>query len=209
MKKESGYVQEDPSMLNAQYFAVRPASVVSPARRLSGADSRRASKVSMGNSQTGDSEELELPNIGDIDALLRALRASRIDREKIDAIDSYLEHAEDNFLRLQEEMHEIMSLFVFQASRRVLLTRLSQVHYETLKLIDEGVGTEQLRQKAHNLTSAIKHADEEVRRLEYWSDIKEMVVEGETNGAMNHGQGWDESWRGLDTSGPAEPAAPA
>lgn len=208
VKKDSGYVQEDPSMLNAEYFAVRPASVNSLARSPSRADSRRASKVSTTNSQKADLEELEQPDIEDIESLLRVLRASRIDREKIEAIDSYLEHARDDFASLEGEMHEIMSLFVFQASRRLLLTRLAHVHDQILRMIDEGDSSEQLRRKAENLTAATKHADEEVRRLEYWSDIKEMVVEGDTKGAMEHCEGWDKSWRGLDTSGRAEPPAP-
>jgi hypothetical protein len=214
VKKDVGYVQEDPSMLNAHYFAVRPASSKSAsptARSPSRGDSRRESKVSRvstANSQTAEYEELEDPDIEDLESLLRIMRASRIDREKIEAIDNYLEHASDDFTGLEKEMHEIMSLFVFQASRRLLLTRLAHIHDETVGLIDAGDGTEQLKQKAHNLTAAIKHADEEVRRLEYWSDIKEMVVEGETKGAMEHGEGWDKRWRGLDTSGPAEPPAP-
>lgn len=208
VKKNTGYVQEDPSMLNAEYFAVRPASVASAARSPSRAGSRRASKVSTANSQTAEFEELEQPDIEDIESLLRVLRASRIDREKIEAVENYLDHAGDDFASLAGEMHEIMSLFIFQASRRLLLTRLAHLHAHTLRMIDEGDSSEQLRRKADNLTAAIKHADEEVRKLEYWSDIKEMVVEGETKGAMEHCEGWDGRWRGLDTSGPAEPPAP-
>ncbi|KAB5525761.1 hypothetical protein GE09DRAFT_1010355 [Coniochaeta sp. 2T2.1] len=209
VKKDSGYVQEDPSMLNAQYFSVRPASTASLGRSTSrGGSSRRGSKVSVTNSQNGDMAELQQPDIEDVESLLRAMRASRIDREKIEAIDNYLEHTADDFARLEREMHEIMSLFVFQASRRLLLTRMAHIHDQTTKLIEGGDGSEKLKQKAKNLTAAIKHADEEVRRLEYWSDIKEMVVEGETKGAMDHCEGWDERWQGLDTSGPAEPAAP-
>jgi len=209
VKKDSGYIQEDPSMLNAGYFAVRPASVASSRSPSRGQQSsRRGSKVSTSNSQYADVEELEKAGIRDTDSLLRAMRAARIDREKIEAVDSYLEHGTNDFGRLEGEMHEIMSLFVFQASRRLLLTRMAQIHDHTLKAIEEGDKSEQLRQKAQHLTAAIRHADEEVRRLEYWSDIKEMVVEGETKGAMDHCQGWNERWRGLDTSGPAEPAVP-
>lgn len=204
VKKDSGYVQEDAGMLNAKYFTVRPSSVASPARSPSRAESRRTSKASMAGL-----EELEKPDIRDMETLLQALRASRIDREKIEAIYNYLEHAEDNLGRLGGEMHEIMSLFVFQASRKVLLTRLTQVFDETQRLIAEPQASGQLRDKLENLTAAIKHADEEVKRLEYWSDVKEMVVEGESKGAMEHGQGWDERWRGVDNSGPAEPRAPA
>lgn len=199
VKKDSGYVQEDPGMLNAHYFAVRPASAAGHARRLSRASSRRGSKASISNSQTAELEEVEHTDIHDIDTLLRNLRASRIDREKIEATDNYLEHAGDDFAGLEGKMHEIMSLFVFQASRRVLLTRLARIHDQTLKSIAGAGNSEQLRQRAEHLTSAVRHADEEVRRLEYWSDTK---------GTVDHSQGWDERWRGLDTSGPAEPAAP-
>jgi hypothetical protein len=163
--------------------------------------------VSISNSQAADFDELERPDIEDIETLMGALRASRIDREKVEAIDNYLANAKDNLGSLDEQMHEIMSLFVFQASRRILLTRLAQIHEQTLMVIDQGGGLE-LRQKADNLTAAIKHADEEVKRLEYWSDVKEMVVEGESKGAMDQGQGWDETWRGVDNSGPAKPRAP-
>lgn len=208
VKKHSGYVQEDPGMLTAQYFAVRPASVAGHARSLSRASSRRESKASMPISQIAEFEEVEEADICDAEALLRALKTSRIDREKIDAIDNYLEHAEDGFAGLAGRMHEIMSLFVFQASRRVLLTRLVHIHDQTRKLIAGGDDSEQLRQKVQHLASAMNHADEEVRRLEYWSDIKEIVVEGETKSAVDYCQGWDERWRGVDASGPAEPAAP-
>ncbi|KAB5554560.1 hypothetical protein GE09DRAFT_1121495 [Coniochaeta sp. 2T2.1] len=195
VKKDSGYVQEDPGMLNAQYFAVRPASA-------------SVGSASVAKSQNGDIEDVEQPDIEDVASLLRAMRASRIDREKIEAIDNYLEHAADDFARLEREMHEIMSLFVFQASRRLLLTRMAHIYDQTTKLIEGGDSSEKLKEKSKNLTAAIRHADEEVRRLEYWSDIKEMVVEGETKGAMDHCEGWDERWQGLDSSGPTEPAAP-
>lgn len=207
VRKASGYVQEDPSMLDAQYFIVRPASVASASRSLSRVDTRRTSKASIARSQASGIEESEQADISDIESLIRALRASRIDREKIEAIDNYLEHTEDNLEPLEREMHEIMSLFVFQTARRVLLSRLTQVYDETQELIQDGKGgSEPLRQKVEHLRAAIKHADEEVKRLEYWSDVKEMVVEGDSKGAMDHRQGWDEErWRGLDNSGPAGP----
>lgn len=214
VKKEAGYTQEqeDPSMLDSQYFIVRPASVTSHIRSSSRADSRRLSKVSTTNkSEISDIEEIEQQELTDLDSLIHALRISRIDREKIQAVDNYLEHTEDDLEPLERGMHEIMSLFVFQTARRVLLSRLTQVHDEIQDLLDEGKGedVESLRRKAKHLKAAIKHADEEVKRLEYWSDMKEMVVEGDVKGAIDHRQGWNEErWQGLDNTGPAHPNPP-
>lgn len=212
VKKASGYQQEqeDPSMLDDQYFIIRPASAASHVRTLSRADTRRTSRASIARSHVTDVEETQQAELMDIESLIRALRASRIDREKIEAIDNYLEHTEDNLEPLEGEMHEIMSLFVFQTARRSLLSRLTQVYDETHELVEESKGEnlEKLQQKIQHLKAAIKHADEEVKRLEYWSDVKEMVVEGDSMGAMDH-KHWDEErWRGLDNSGPAEPRPP-
>lgn len=214
VKKESGYIQEqeDPSMLDSQYFIIRPASVASHIRSSSRADSRRLSKVSSANkSEIVAVEETEQYDLTDIDSLIHALRISRIDREKIEALDNYLEHTEDDLEPLEREMHEIMSLFVFQTARRVLLSRLMQVHDDVQDELEQGKGgdVESLRRKVEHLKAAIKHADEEVKRLEYWSDMKEMVVEGEVKGAIDHSQGWNEErWQGLDNTGPAHPSPP-
>jgi hypothetical protein len=116
-----------------------------------------------------------------------------------------LEHGEDDLVHLQDEMHDIMSLFVFQASRKVLLASLTQIYDDTVEQ-KKKEDIPRLQRKVDNLEAAIKHADEEVRRLEYWSDVKAMAESGESKGAVNHKQGWDETWQGLDKSGPAEPA---
>jgi len=154
-----------------------------------------------------------------VDDLLQVLRASRIDREKIDALDNYLDHAEDDLAGLQDVMHEIMSLFVFQASRRVLLTKLTEVYDRAVTERDEwrgknntvgdaASGAVDLEKRVTNLAAAVQHADEEVKRLEYWSDVRGMVQEGAIKGAVDEGQGWNSDWQGLDRSGPKAPPPP-
>lgn len=101
-----------------------------------------------------------------------------------------------------------MSSFVFQASRRQLLARLQRTfdaasenrrnHREHEDYTND---TEERRYQ--NLLQAVKAADEQVRRLEYWSDVKELVQEGETEGAVDTAQGWGSEWQGIDASGPA------
>ena len=152
------------------------------------------------------STEIEIAkmDIEDIDMLMEVLRLSRIDREKIEAVESYLEHGTDDLAQLENEMHEIMAIFVFQASRRILLTKLTEAYDQAVRQQKEH-DTPELRRRAGSLKAAIKHGDEEVRRLEYWSDVKGMVNSGQTRTAVDKDKGWDGSWQGLDQSGPAEP----
>lgn len=184
----------DPHMLSTEYFTVRPSTETT--RPGSNASSRHSASIS--------SWALEKTDIADMETLMSVLRRARIDREKIEAVESFLEYGEEELAQLQEKMHEIMAIFVFQASRRVLLSKLHELFEETqeeLRANDTG----RLQRRSNNLAAAIRHADEEVTKLEYWSDQKRLVKEGETKTAMDHSCGWDDSWRGLDNSGPRAP----
>ncbi|CAK7225870.1 hypothetical protein SBRCBS47491_006035 [Sporothrix bragantina] len=244
----------DPHLLNPDYFTVLPAA----ARRSSSrASSRHASRLSLaaasmapssksggaGGEANGVEDENDeslytMPKeIVDADVLMCFLRVARIDREKIEAVDNFIEHAGEDLVRLQDFMHEIMALFIFQASRRTLLTHLTKAHDAAVaarqKATDATEATESDKGKAAEaegaaaglgggedlvqnlrslgrrvgyLTAAVKHADEEVRRLEYWSDIKAMAQRGATTGAVGGHEGWDaHQWQGVDSSGPAPP----
>lgn len=189
-------------MLNTDYFTVRPASDRKRRSQASLASSRVPSKASM--SQVSSMEVgSEKPDIDDIETLMQILRQARIDREKLEAVENYLEHAID-LSRLEEEMHDIMSLFVFQASRRLLLGRLMQIYDETTEQLEQH-DTGELRNRRDVLKPAIKHADEEVRRLAYWSDVKQMAEGGESRGAVDGDKGWQNGWEGVDQSGPTQP----
>lgn len=198
-------------------------------------------------SELEEEEEEEPPRT--IDELMAVLRRSRIDREKLEAVEAYIGHCEDDLARLGDRMHEIMALFVFQASRQLLLTRLTHLHDEYVHDIGGGGGgggrgqgtgknkgkerearkggggdllvvpeatdrrvaeeekrsreedPETRRRKAESLAAAVEHADEEVRRLRYWSDIKGMAERGESGAAVDPRAGWAPGWEGLDRSG--------
>ncbi|KAI8966567.1 hypothetical protein F5Y11DRAFT_108370 [Daldinia sp. FL1419] len=188
IKKGHGYQMNDPHM-NNEYFSIAPSRIGS---RISQDTSRR--------SRDGD-EAVAMVEITTTDELMFVLRKSRIDREKLEAVENYIERCTDDLQKLQDHMHEIMSLFVFQATRKLLLAKLIQLHDDQVDKRQKGkfLATQQ---KAENLAAAIKHADEEVRRLEYWSDIKGMAESGESRGAVDCGKGWDRDWVGLDKSGP-------
>lgn len=203
-EKQMQDISADPYMLNTDYFTVRAAS--HPKHLSNGSlGSRVASKSSM--SQLSASEMEEQPDIQDMETLLRTLRYARIDREKREAVYNYLDHATD-LSELQTEMHEIMSLFVFQASRRQLLSHLMRKHDETVQeLASKGSKDKAwLRPRKKALDAAVKHAQEEVRRLAYWSDVKRMAEDGELRDSFDSEQGWFDANSGLDQSGPAPPS---
>lgn len=197
VKKKPEDVSEDPHMLNSDYFTVTPAN---HSRASSVAGSRRES-ISRASIQMSIAEEK--PDIDDVWTLMAVLKASRIDREKIEAVENYLEHAKDNLEHLQDEMHDIMGIFVFQASRRLLLSRLTQIYDDAVAADGKEDESGDLKERKKHLAAAIKHADEEVKRLSYWSDVKGLAENGEAKQAVEECEGWNESWQGLDQSGPA------
>jgi hypothetical protein len=201
-KKNNDDISVDPHMLTDDYFNVRPASDRTRRSQQSLASSRVASKTSLTQASTSEMEQVK-PDIEDMETLLQTLRLARIDREKLEAMENYLKNAID-LSQLDNEMHEIMSLFIFQASRRALLSHLMGVYEET-KAEQEKNDSAELRERTSALKDAAKHADEEVRKLAYWSDVKQMAEAGESNGAVDGAKGWPGDWQGLDQSGPVEP----
>lgn len=189
-------VSSDPHMLSTEYFTVRPSTETA----------RSDSRASVSVSSWVSANAGEKPDIDDIEDLMAILRRSRIDREKLEALDSFLEHGEEDLSHLQHKMHDIMGLFIFQASRMVLLAKLNQVYEQALEELKNN-DTGRLQRRTNSLKAAIHHADEECKRLEYWSDVKDVVREGTAEAATDKCGGWDESWRGVDNSGPPEPDA--
>ncbi|KAK8045140.1 meiotically up-regulated protein [Apiospora rasikravindrae] len=218
IKKGVGYQANDPHLLNPEYFTVEPAAAKHvPLRDGASSILDTASRTSACVLHEEDAVS-EKKDVESVDMLMVLLRVSRIDREKLDAVQSYLEHAADDWLDLQNHMHEIMSIFVFQASRRLLLTRLMGIHDDVVRKLEEqkragknkAEGHDEnpndqpdsnLEVKVKNLAAAVTHADEEVRRLEYWSDVKGMAEGGESGGAVAGDRGWEGGWEGVDQSG--------
>ncbi|CAJ2503278.1 Uu.00g106720.m01.CDS01 [Anthostomella pinea] len=212
VKKGFGYQAIDEHFMNTDYFTVtsprqKHRSTVAIAAQVEQANVGQQSRASqeLGLTiqkmlQEDDDKAYAKVVVKTADDLVPVLRLSRIDREKLEAVENYIENTADELLKLQDYMHEIMSIFVFQSSRKLLLTRLIQLHDEVVEKQRKGESRE-TQKMAENLSGAIRHADEEVRRLEYWSDIKGMAENGESGGAVDRVKGWDHGWEGLDNSG--------
>lgn len=194
---------------NLDYFHTHSPSVLSPqvsrvgSRAPSRGPSRSPSRFSTTQASSAEPEQ-DRPDIEDIHVLLHVLRSARIDRERREAIENYIEHAKD-LSELQHEMHEIMSLFIFQQSRRQLLSYLLHKHEKAAKAWEEDESLKsKLRKEA--LDAAAKHAEEEVCKLVYWSDVKQMAESGELRDVVGTCEelGGD-PWQGLDKSAPEPP----
>jgi len=148
--------------------------------------------------------------IRDIPTLMNILKTAPIDREKIVAVKKFIEESEEDLHYLAENIPAIMSMLVFQNSRRQLLTSLMNTfdavsaHREEHKKHKEAEDEAEER-RIDNLLKAVKAADAECKTLEYWSDIRSMTENGETVGGADDAYGWSHKWEGVDSSGAAHP----
>lgn len=210
-RQHSGYKTMEGHMLNSDYFTIHPnherERSISPDQRGSSIDARY-SLAALAKKEAEEAMNFEdIRSIGD---LMKSLKFCRIDREKTEAVESFVKNGDDELYYLKERMAEIMSRFIFQSSRKHLLAHLSQKFEEATDVgeakgdgksnPDEDSGTKRLKY----LEAAIAAADEQVKRLEFWSDIKRMAEDGDTQGALDESQGWTQDWQGLDNSGPKD-----
>ncbi|KAI9805715.1 MAG: hypothetical protein M1833_005208 [Piccolia ochrophora] len=221
--------------LNSDYFSIH--------RGRSHAQDKVTSRGSSleRDSSADESVTIEVDNIA---ALMHVLKTGKLDREKVDAVSRFLEQGGEDTYYLAEEMPQIMSNLLFQASRRRILDQL-QHSYEMASSSEHPSPRKAPSRKAtsrsespsspkassppehspspkastpedlssndrhlSNLRAAIAAADAQVKRLEYWSDIKHAVQSGEAGGATEEKSGWGPEWQGVDSSGPANREVP-
>ncbi|KAF2267722.1 hypothetical protein CC78DRAFT_530522 [Lojkania enalia] len=148
--------------------------------------------------------------IKDIPTLMGRLKKSTIDREKIVAFTKFINEAGEELHYLAEQVPAIMSMLIFQNSRRQLLSNLTtafdaaKAHRAEHKKTGQPENEVEERRINH-LLRAVDAADAECRKLEYWSDIRKLTENGEAMNATDLASGWDEKWQGLDGSGAAHP----
>jgi hypothetical protein len=188
---------------------------------------RTATTATGMDSDRGESGQYSLDEeIRNVPTLMRKLKGAAIDREKIVYINRFIDEGGEELHYLAEEVHNlpydhmayvltypqipaIMSMLIFQNSRRQLLSTLTatidaaqthrESHQETGKPENEAE-----ERRINNLLKAIEAADAECKKLEYWSDIRGLVEDGRAGNAMDEGS-WGPGWEGLDVSGPSHP----
>ncbi|GAO46693.1 hypothetical protein G7K_0917-t1 [Saitoella complicata NRRL Y-17804] len=129
-------------------------------------------------------------DIRDVNALERALKRARLDREKITALRNFLHDAPTEISVLAPRIPTLLSTFVFQSSRTEVLKLLVaehdrlHAHMRRNSCVNPDAGgwtghSELEGERERGLGEAVRAAEEFVGRggLEYWSDVRN-VVEG-------------------------------
>ncbi|EMC92545.1 hypothetical protein BAUCODRAFT_38615 [Baudoinia panamericana UAMH 10762] len=171
--------------LNADYFTIHP-KTLKPLSDVS--DPAKRARLARMHAEMEDEPDVEKIDITDIGSLIRILRKASVDRERLVAVRRFVDGGGEELYYLGQRMPEIMSLFVYQSSRRQLLSNLV-AHHETaheqqqdLASHDHDKDTEEKQKKhadavrrADNLHAAVQAAESQVKHLEYWSDIRDMA----------------------------------
>ncbi|KAK4504162.1 hypothetical protein PRZ48_005078 [Zasmidium cellare] len=172
-KDTTHHTKERGHELTADYFTIHPKSLRS--------GQTSSNTDALVKAPFFDVDEMEINSIGD---LFLALRKSTIDREKIVAIKKFASGGGDELFYLGDRMEDIMGMLMFQSSRRQLLNDLTSRHEEAHREQKELDGHQhedsdekqvehnKKAKHAENLLKAVHAAEEQVQRLEYWSDIK-------------------------------------
>lgn len=92
-------------MLNADYFTIHASRDRSVDSSIGSRTLNRFSYAS--NVGANNDEDDEIEEISDIRALMRVLRKARIDRERIEAIEGFLNHGGEDVFYLAEKVHSI------------------------------------------------------------------------------------------------------
>ena len=123
-------------------------------------------------------EEPVEEDIRNIPALTKALRRATVDREKVNAVKNFVQNGGDELYYLEEQIPNIMSQFVFQNSRRQLLScLLHTVENATNTPIASGKKPETdpaASRRIDNLSKALHAAEQQAKTLEYWSDVQNV-----------------------------------
>ena len=190
----------DAHMLNADYFTIHTKRDRSRESSAKGSTNNRSSYLGTQPIDTGSEQEDE--EISNILALMKALRKTTVDRKKIEAINNFLEHADDDIHYLPEYMDEIMGMFMYQTSVRQLLARLQNVFDSTTShrrehLEQDNPEDDREQRRLDSLLAAMRAADDHVKDLEYWSDVKRVTKNGRTNGKQGDDQDSESGQDGL------------
>lgn len=160
-------------ILAGDYFTIHPKRDRSPTSTL--ATAARESYTSQ-RTATEDAPD----SIDNIAYLLKSLRLATIDREKVDSVKKFLSQGGEELASLEDQIPEIMSLFVFQTSRRQLLEILqreaaeAQKHRDEHDAEDRPEGAAESR-RTDNLLKAMRAAKNQIGGLDYWSDRKHVL----------------------------------
>ena len=160
-------------VLTGDYFTIHPKRDRSPTSTLA-----TTARASLPNQRAGLDDPPE--DVDNVVNLLKALRLAAVDREKIDVVRKFLKQGGEELTYLEPQIPEIMSLFVFQTSRRQLVELLQHEAAGAQKHRDEHDAKGRPEGQAEsaridNILKAMRTANGQIGGLEYWSDRKHVL----------------------------------
>lgn len=169
-------------LLTAEYFTIHPRREPSPDSLGDRTTADRSTYLS--SFTNGDESDEESEDITNLVALMAALRKSRVDREKIAAIQNFLKHGDDELYYLADHMDDIMGLFIYQTSRRqfqiLLLETLDTTVGDSDTTFDGSADDgESGRRRSDNLLKAVRAANVHINDQDYWSEIRSKADIGD------------------------------
>ncbi|KAJ5723293.1 Meiotically protein [Penicillium malachiteum] len=161
---------EKAHMLTEDYFTIHSSKTKAREQSIAG-----VSKVESGflsRATTTVNEEMPLEEIADIPSLMHALKLASIDREKLDALKTFVEDGGEELYYLNDKIPEIMSSFLFQASRWQFVTYLTSAIQKLTDPLDKSDNDDpdKINRKKDNLIRAIETARQHVTGPDMFTD---------------------------------------
>jgi hypothetical protein len=220
-------------MMNQDYFTIHSGAVrplTSEAQSPSSENPAGRSVLSGGpqleNEEKDSWDDREIPDLG---TLIRGLREVPVDSERIALIRRFLEQGGEDLYYLADEvchyhfdngirtnrtqMQKILSYFFYESSCRRLLGLLTdsinaakarrEEHTKRNESEDENES-----RKIESLLKAAKSVDEQCKKLEYWSDVRDLTKDGRAVAASKETLGLGLEWQDSDTNDPSDDNSP-
>ena len=172
-------------LLTADYFTIHAAA--RDRSRGSSADRSTNNRSSfLGTYSAADDSEDDMGEIGDVTALMGALKRSIVDREKMVAVKIFLAQGGDELFYLAEAMPVILGDFVHQTSKRQLQQTLLRALDESIKEKDNADQKYEedrnvVTRRIDNLLKAIHAAGVHTNDIEYWSTLRSRATGSEAD----------------------------
>lgn len=162
---------ENAHMLNEDYFTIHSSKVKSREQSIAGFSRVESGFLSRGS--TNVNEEPQIEEIGDIPSLMEALKISSIDRERSDALKKFIQDGGEEIYYLNDKISEIMSMFLFQASRWQFVAYLTGVIQELSQSTDDNddKDADKIKRKKDNLTRAAETAQRYITGPDVFTDV--------------------------------------
>ncbi|PGH21559.1 hypothetical protein AJ80_03119 [Polytolypa hystricis UAMH7299] len=156
-------------LFNEDYFTIHSHPVLEESVGFGGAGGVARPSVGSRSSYQDDRDEILPDDITNVSALTKVLKIAPVDREKIDAVKYFVRNAHEELYYLPGKIPDIMSMFMFQVSRKQLLDHFVRVAHDIPLGPDASVDVEM--QKRNDLLKTIDTINSYFKEQGFWGDV--------------------------------------